>query len=84
MIARSLPARWVAPARLLLSCRRFTCDHLLIAADAYADLSVHLLAYGHSEHADDARALAASLRDAAPARVDPRARACPPVPFIPT
>lgn len=72
--ARSLPTRWTAPAKLLLSSRRFTCDHLLIAADAYAELAAQLLAYGHPLAAHDARGLAASLRDAAPRRLPRRDR----------
>lgn len=67
----SLPqtARLCNSVELLLSCRRFSTDALLIAADYCDEFSRHLRTMNNSTGAELAGALANRLRDEAPHRI---------------
>lgn len=75
MRRRTLRARCRAGAELLLLCRRFSTDALLIAADAFCELESELRLDGLVAQADEAHGLADALRTEAPRRL--RTRACP-------
>lgn len=63
-----LPRRFRQAACVLLEDRRFTCDGLLIAADAFAEFASTAAQAGAAEIAREAAALADQLRTEAPRR----------------
>lgn len=73
--AQLLLARYRGGAELLLACRRFTSDALLIAADAFREYERELRFEKQHDAADEARDLAERLRSEAPRR---RRRCCYP------
>ena len=81
VILAPLPARWRLVAELLLSCRRFSADTLLLAAEAFDECAQVARFQSAPVAAAQARALADRLRAMAPERA---ARHLPPFPCAAT
>lgn len=68
LITQPMPARLRVAAAILLGCRRFSCDALLVAADAFDEASRVARWNSALMAADQAAEVAELLRAEAPAR----------------